>query len=80
MTHEKDAGLFENAAETVLDNLADYQTTRGINGNFQKALITQRREWQDRTTPETRKGLLGRMIRGRADEQRNLEMQEVYEQ
>lgn len=80
MTHEKDAGLFENAAETVLDNLADYQTTRGINGNFQKALITQRREWQDKTEPETKKGIMGRLIKGKSEEQRGMEMQEVYQQ
>lgn len=80
MTHEKDAGLFENAAETVLDNLADYQTTRGIEGNFQKALITQRREWQDRTNPETtKKGIIGRLIKGRSEEQRMADIQDVYE-
>lgn len=75
----RDAGLIDLADETVLDNLADYQTTRGIRGNYQKALITQRREWQDKTDPENKKsGIIGRMIKGRGDEQREMNMQEVY--
>lgn len=78
MTFEKDAGLYENAAETVLDNLADYQTTRGINGNFQKALITQRREWQDKTDMEKKKGVLGGLIKRKSEEERMMNVQEAY--
>jgi len=78
MTLEKDAGLFENAAETMLDNLADYQTTRGINGNFQKALITQRREWQERSGSDSKHGLFNRIIRGRGEDQKVMDMQELY--
>ena len=79
MGHEKDAGLFDLAEETVMDNLADYQTTRGIRGNYQNALITQRREWRDRTENASKKGLFGRLIRSRNDEE-NLKsnLEEVY--
>jgi len=73
-----DAGLMDLADETVMDNLADYQTTRGIRGNYQNALITQRREWKDRTDPEAKKGLLGKMIKGRNDEIRQANMEEIY--
>ena len=74
----KDAGLIDLADETTLDNLADYQTTRGIRGNYQNALITQRREWKDRTDPEAKKGMLGRLIRGRNDDIRQQNMEEIY--
>jgi len=40
----KEAGLEELAEETALDNLADYNTTRGQHGFLQKAMITQRQE------------------------------------
>ena len=81
MTHEKDAGLYENAAETVLDNLADYQTTRGVDGNFQKALITQRREWQDKTNIEAeKKGIISRLIKNKSKDEREIDMQEAYQQ
>jgi len=40
----KEAGLQELAEETALDNLADYNTTRGQHGFLQKAMITQRQE------------------------------------
>ena len=78
MGHEKDAGLYDLAEETVMDNLADYQTTRGIRGNYQNALITQRREWKDRTDPEIKKGIFGKIIKGRNDEIKQSNMEEVY--
>jgi len=74
----KDAGLWDLADETTLDNLADYQTTRGIRGNYQNALITQRREWKDRTDPETKKGIFGKLIKGRNEELKQQNMEEVY--
>ena len=69
--------MHELAAETILSNLADYQTTRGIRGNFQNALITQKREWYDKTNPE-KKGLFSKVIRAKTDEQKEKEMLEVY--
>ena len=71
-----DAGLEDLADETTLDNLADYQTTRGIRGNYQNALITQRKEWKDRTDVNTKKGLFGKLV-GRRNEQ--YEMGETLE-
>ena len=79
MSLATDAGLYNLADETTLDNLADYQTTRGIRGNYQNALITQRKEWQDRTNPNNKKGLFGRLIKNRNEEQQIREnMEEVY--
>ena len=78
ITMAKDAHLIDLADETTLDNLADYQTTRGIRGNYQKALITQRREWQDKTDIEKKKSLIGGLIRGRAEQQKQDNMEEVY--
>ena len=63
-----DAGLVDLADETTLDNLADYQTTRGIRGNYQKALITQRREFKDNNIDDKKSGLLNRLLRGKQDE------------
>ena len=64
----KDAGLDDLVDETILDNLADYQTTRGISGNYQNALITQKREWQDRTEKEKR-GMLSKFFRNKSEEE-----------
>ena len=64
-----DAGLQGLADSTVLDNLADYQTTRGTNGNYQNALITTKREWLDRTHTENKRGVWGKLIKGRNREQ-----------
>ncbi|MBD3321807.1 MAG: hypothetical protein GF350_11990 [Chitinivibrionales bacterium] len=60
----KDAGLDDLADATVLDNLADYQTTRGTNGNYQNALITTKREWLDRTHSNKNRGLWGKLVKG----------------
>jgi len=70
MSFARDAGLIDLADETVLDNLADYQTTRGIRGNYQKVLITQRREWQDKTGDKSKRGMFGRLIAGKREEER----------
>jgi len=64
-----DAGLLDLADETTLDNLADYQTTRGIRGNYQKALITQRREFKDNRMEEKKAGLLDRLLRGKQEQE-----------
>jgi len=48
------AGLEDIADETLLANIADYQTTRGIRGFFQNALITQKRELEERHKVEKR--------------------------
>jgi len=74
----KDASLDELAGETILANLADYQTTRGIRGNYQNALITQKREWLDKTKNQEKKGLFGRLVKARNDEEKMQDMNEVY--
>lgn len=74
-----DAGLTDLADTTTLDNLADYQTTRGIRGNYQNALITQRKEWKDRTDAETKKGLFGKLVGRRNDQVKQYEMGETFE-
>lgn len=79
MTLATDAGLIDLADETTLDNLADYQTTRGIRGNYQNALITQRKEWKDRTDAENKKGMFGRLIGKRNDQVKQYEMGETFE-
>lgn len=78
MSLATDAGLYNLADETTLDNLADYQTTRGIRGNYQNALITQRKEWQDRTNPDNKKGLFGRLVNNRNESVKQYEMGETY--
>ena len=74
-----DAGLDDLADETTLDNIADYQTTRGIRGNYQNALITQRKEWKDRTDTNTKTGLFGKIVGRRNDQVRQHEMGETFE-
>ncbi len=64
-----DAGLDDLADATVLDNLADYQTTRGTNGNYQNALITTKREWLDRTQNNQKKGFFGKLIKNNEQQQ-----------
>lgn len=63
-----DANLTGLADATVLDNLADYQTTRGTHGNYQNALITTKREWLDRTQNNSKKGVWGKLIKGNSKE------------
>lgn len=63
-------GLDDLAVETALDNLADYQTTRGQKGFYQKALITQRREWEEKGQEDKKQGLLKSLIRAEEDKQR----------
>lgn len=70
MTMAKDAGLHDLAEETALDNIADYNTTRGTDGFYQKALITQRREWSDSEEEKKQTGVLKNLIRGKRDEQK----------
>lgn len=72
-----DAGLMDLADETTLDNLADYQTTRGIRGNYQKALITQRREFKDNRLEEKKASLLSRILRGKQENEQPESLQEV---
>ena len=74
ITMAKDAGLNDLAEETALDNIADYNTTRGTKGFYQKALITQRREWSDSEEEKKRTGILKNLIRGKRDEQRANEL------
>ena len=71
ITMSKDAGLFDLAEETALDNIADYNTTRGTQGFYQKALITQRREWQDSDEEKKKTGILKNLIRGKRDQEKN---------
>jgi hypothetical protein len=61
----QDAGLKDLAEETTLDNVADYQMSRGNQGFYQKALITQRREWKDSSDREKRTGMLKNLLRGK---------------
>jgi len=61
----QDAGLSDLAEETTLDNVADYQMSRGNQGFYQKALITQRREWKDSSNQEKRTGMLKNLLRGK---------------
>ena len=71
ITLARDSELRDLAEETALDNLADYNTTRGQDGFYQKALITQRREWKDNSKEEKKKGMFGRLF-GQADREQNL--------
>lgn len=63
-----EAELEDLADVTVLDNLADYQTTRGTDGNYQKALITQRREWEEKSKEEKKQGFLSKIVKGKRKE------------
>ena len=69
MQLSQDAGLVDLAEETVLDNVADYQMSRGNQGFYQKALITQRREWKESSDREKKTGLLKNILRGRKQQE-----------
>ena len=58
-----DSGLYELAMSTVMDIINTYQITRGQGGFYQKALITTRREWEDKTKNDQKKGFFGRLIK-----------------
>jgi len=68
MSMAKDAGLMDVADETMLDNLADCQTSRGMGGFYQNALITQKREWLDKSKSGEKQGLIKNIVRGKRDE------------
>lgn len=63
MDLEKEAGLFEDAEATALDNIADYQVSRGYNASFQNALITQRHIIKQSTDQEGRLGRFSKLFR-----------------
>ena len=63
----EDAGLGSLAEITVMDNLSDYNTSRGIRGNFQLSLITQRREWKDQTNSEQKRSFWKNVIQGKKE-------------
>lgn len=69
MQLSQDAGLLDLAEETTLDNIADYQMSRGLQGFYQKALITQRREWKESSNQEKRTGMLKNLLRGRKQQE-----------
>ena len=69
MTMAKDAGLNNLADETMLDNLADYNTSRGIGGFYQNALITTKRELLDKSRDNEKKGFLKRLVQGKQAEE-----------
>lgn len=71
-----EADLEDLADVTVLDNLADYQTTRGTHGNYQKALITQRREWEEKGKEEKKLGFLSKIVKGKRKEEEITELVE----
>lgn len=69
MTMACDAGLYNLADETMLDNLADYNTSRGIDGFYQNALITTKREILDKSKQQEKKGFLKQLVQGRQAEE-----------
>lgn len=76
MTREKDAGLMDLAEETGLGFLQVIQTSRAQHGFAAKLEVTQRKEWIDKTKPEVKKGLFGRIVRGKEQEEQVEEMME----
>lgn len=70
MSMAKDAGLLDVADETMLDNLADCQTSRGLGGFYQNALITQKREWLDKSTDKEKESLIKAIVRGKRTEEK----------
>ena len=70
MSMAKDAGLMDLADETMLDNLADCQTSRGLGGFYQNALITQKREWMDKSTAKEKNSFIKNIMRGKRDEEK----------
>lgn len=71
-----DAGLTDVAEDAALSNLADYQMSRGIGGFYQNALITQKREWMDRSREQKKTGILKGLISGRKEESRMQTLEE----
>jgi hypothetical protein len=69
MTMACDAGLDNLADETMLDNLADYNTSRGIDGFYQNALITTKREILDKSRQQEKKGFLRQLVQGKQAEE-----------
>lgn len=66
----KDAGLIDVADETVIDNWADCQTSRGVEGFYQNALITQKREWLDKSPQsKEKKGIFKRIFKLKKDDE-----------
>jgi len=76
MIFEMDAGLWDLAEQTMLANKADIQTSRAAGGFAAKLEVTQRREWIEKAKPEVKKGLFGRIIRGKEQEEGLGEMME----
>ena len=64
-----DAELLELAEEAALANVADYNTTRGQMGFYQKALITQKQEFEDKTKKERNRSFLSNIFRGKMNEE-----------
>jgi hypothetical protein len=52
---EQSAGLTESAEQTALSAIDDIQISRGDRGFYQKALITQRQEFETSENTETQK-------------------------
>lgn len=71
MTLAQDAGLTDVSEETALDNLADYETSRGIQGFYQKALITQRQEFRDSSEKNKDMGFFGRLMKNKKTDEEN---------
>jgi len=67
-----EAGLNDVAERTMLANWADYQTTRGIRGFYQNALITQKRMLEEKVkTEQKRWSRLRSIFRQEEDIERN---------
>jgi len=69
MIAEMDAGLWDLAEQTALGNLADIQTSRAAGGFNAKLEVTQRREWIEKSKPQVKKSIFGRIIKGKEAEQ-----------
>jgi len=72
-------GLEDTAEELVFDNIDNVQVTRGTDGNFTKALQTQRFEWKEEN-PQVREkvGRLSRWFGGQ--KQQDNQQQEMIQQ
>lgn len=75
MTMASEAGLEDIADETMLDNLADCNTSRGIEGFYQKALITQRQELLEKIQSDKKKGFLKSLFEGKEEQEQSEVMQ-----
>jgi len=68
-----EAGLTDVADRTMLANWGDYNTTRGIGGFFQEALITQKRTLEEKVKSEKRGwGRLRTLFKHGEDEEKNM--------